>query len=200
MSTVMSLNQTDVLAAETRQLKNVISALARQVMLQQFSQEEKLRSDGGSGIKQIRVDGDGPRTYFTNSHSGSSVVAIHDHANHQSTIGQGEGQFVLNGVEFRSRHNDYPLKMPSTKSSTYNLVSDIPFPEVPPDVLSKPTVEEQVAIENIWRPSLTIVHAPTPFWKELIQQTWDQDPRRRPTANQIGKKLLQYYEDLNQTA
>ncbi|KAH9487608.1 hypothetical protein Btru_070570 [Bulinus truncatus] len=150
MSTVMSLNQTDVLAAETRQLKNVISALARQVMLQQFSQEEKLRSDGGSGIKQIRVDGDGPRTYFTNSHSGSSVVAIHDHANHQSTIGQGEGQFVLNGVEFRSRHNDYPLKMPSTKSSTYNLVSDIPFPEVPPDVLSKPTVEEQIIEMREW--------------------------------------------------
>ncbi|KAK6993525.1 hypothetical protein BgiMline_010077 [Biomphalaria glabrata] len=56
----------------------------------------------------------------------------------------------------------------------------------------------KVAIESLWRPSLTMVYAPTQFWKDLIQQAWDQDPRKRPTSNQIGKMLLQYYEELIQ--
>lgn len=64
-------------------------------MLQQFAQEEKLRSDGWSGLKQIRVDNDGPRNYHTNSHSGGSMGAIHDHSNNQITVGQGEGQVQI---------------------------------------------------------------------------------------------------------
>ena len=51
---------------------------------------------------------------------------------------------VLNGVEFRTRHNDYTLQMPSTTTKDYNAVEDIEFPPVPPEVLSKETVLEQI--------------------------------------------------------
>ena len=60
----------------------------------------------------------------------------------------GEIIAVLNGVEFRTRHNDYRLYMPSTTSTKYGLVEDIPFPEVPPEVLQQPTIPDQVC-ENI---------------------------------------------------
>uniref|UniRef100_A0A2C9KY79 Uncharacterized protein n=1 Tax=Biomphalaria glabrata TaxID=6526 RepID=A0A2C9KY79_BIOGL len=130
--------------------KNVVSSLARQVMLQQFSQEEKLRSDGGSGIKQVRVDKDGEKNYDTNSHSGVAMGAIHDHSNYKMTVGLGEGQYVLNGVEFRTRHNDYPLRMPSTRSSDYHIMSEIPTPAVPPQVLEKSSVEEQILEMREW--------------------------------------------------
>ena len=37
------------------------------------------------------------------------MAAMHDHANNIRTIGMGEFVGVLNGVEFRTRHNDYRL-------------------------------------------------------------------------------------------
>lgn len=56
---------------------------------------------------------------------------------------------VLNGVEFRTRHNDYRLRMPSS-DRTYNKLVDIPYPDVPPAVLHKPTVLEQVEEMKEW--------------------------------------------------
>ena len=41
------------------------------------------------------------------------MASIHDHANNIRTVGMGEFVAVLNGVEFRTRHNDYRLYMPS---------------------------------------------------------------------------------------
>ncbi|CAL1547339.1 unnamed protein product [Lymnaea stagnalis] len=119
-------------------------------MLQQLAAEEKLRADGGSGLKQIRADVDGPETYYVNGHSGGSVGAIHDHSNSQITIGQGEGQFVLNGVEFRTRHNDYALRMPTKSTSAYHVLSEIPYPQVPPEVTEKSTVQEQIEEMREW--------------------------------------------------
>ncbi|KAH3699890.1 hypothetical protein DPMN_074852 [Dreissena polymorpha] len=64
-------------------------------------------------------------------------------------IGMGEMNAVMNGVDFRTRHNDYRLAMPAS-NNTYNAQVDIPFPEVPPQVLSKATVEEQIAEMKLW--------------------------------------------------
>lgn len=61
----------------------------------------------------------------------------------------GELNMVINGVEFRTRHNDYRLRMPAS-DKTYNKLVDIPYPDVPPEVLSKPTVPEQVAEMKEW--------------------------------------------------
>ncbi|XP_012934635.1 mucin-17 [Aplysia californica] len=135
---------------EMEQLKRLIGALSRQVMLQQVAAEEKVRSDGASGIKQVRATSSGPLTYNVNAHTASGVASIHDHTNNRITLGQGEGVFVLNGVEFRTRHNDYPLRMASRKSKKYNVVQEVKFPDVPPEVLNKTTVQEQVDEMREW--------------------------------------------------
>ena len=97
---------------------------------------------------QVRHQREGTQTYFSSSVYGGSFTAIHDHANNVRTIGMGEVNAVLNGVDFRTRHNDYGLRMASTSSSDYNAVEDIPFPDVPPSVTG--TVLEQVVEMREW--------------------------------------------------
>ena len=74
-----------------------------------------------------------------------NIANIHDHSNHIRTVGMGEFVAVLNGFEFRTTHNDYRLKMPATSNKTFGAVDDIKFPAVPPSVLSKTTVDAQIA-------------------------------------------------------
>lgn len=57
----------------------------------------------------------------------------------------GEMVAVLNGVEFRTRHNDYRAYQPSLTSSDMDAYSEVEFPPVPPEVLAKETIEEQVS-------------------------------------------------------
>ena len=75
---------------------------------------------------------------------------MHDHANNERTIGLGEFVAVLNGVEFRTRHNDYSLSMPHKTRSDYHLMQDIPLPDVPPEVLAKPDVGSQINEMREW--------------------------------------------------
>ncbi|KAK3582047.1 hypothetical protein CHS0354_025653 [Potamilus streckersoni] len=126
-------------------LKKTVASLARQLMLQQVAAEERIRAEGYSGVKQLRHNNDGTRPYYGATHTGSSVNAIHDHDNYDRTCGMGEVQAVINGVEFRTRHNDYKLSMPDPNSKAFNKMVDIPFPPVPPSVLNKHTLNEQIA-------------------------------------------------------
>ena len=93
---------------------------------------------------------EGTETYFSDSAYGYSFAANHDHENYMHTIGMGEVEVVLNGVNFRTRHNDYTLSMPSTTSTGYMAVEDIAFPPVPPEVLAQPSVDEQVTEMREW--------------------------------------------------
>ena len=127
-----------------------ILALARQLVLQQLYMEEQTRSAGDSGIKQIRYTHEGSRPYHSPSHAGKSFAAIHDHANNICTIGMGETTVVLNGVEFRTRHNDYGLKMPSSSTHYYHASQFIDFPPVPPSVLEQDTVKGQLKEMRQW--------------------------------------------------
>ena len=43
---------------------------------------------------------------------------------------------VMNGVEFKTRHNDYKLKTPVKTLNSFHETTDIPFPDVPPEVLN----------------------------------------------------------------
>merc|ERR1712179_418434 len=113
-------------------------------MLQQLFVEERIRSDGDSGLKQQRISRDGDEPYMANTYTLNSVCSVHDHSNYDRTVGMGEFIGVLNGVEFRTRHNDYKLRMPSHTSKDYHALDDIPFPDVPPSVLAKHTVAEQI--------------------------------------------------------
>ena len=99
----------DEQVAENELLKKEVVRFGRQMMLQQFFTEEHIRSEGNSGVKLIRSHGIGLKNYFAEGHSGNSITAIHDHANNIRTVGMGEIVAVLNGVEFRTRHNDYRL-------------------------------------------------------------------------------------------
>uniref|UniRef100_A0A0B7B528 Protein kinase domain-containing protein n=1 Tax=Arion vulgaris TaxID=1028688 RepID=A0A0B7B528_9EUPU len=54
----------------------------------------------------------------------------------------------------------------------------------------------KVSIDAGWRPSLTMVHSPPQFWADLMKKSWDQNPKQRPTTIQIGKQLVQYYQEL----
>ena len=51
-------------------IQNSVTALYRQVMLQQLFLEERIRSDGDSGVKQVRLQTDGTRNYYSDSHIG----------------------------------------------------------------------------------------------------------------------------------
>lgn len=126
-------------------VQQTISGLARQLMLQQLFVEERVRSEGSSGVKMIRSSAGGTRPYHLTTISTGGVTAIHEHSNYDRTVGMGEFIGVLNGVEFRTRHNDYRLVMPSTTKKDYHAVEDVPFPPVPPSVKNKHTVAEQVA-------------------------------------------------------
>lgn len=129
---------------DAKKMTQQIGTLTRQMMLQQLFIEERLRSEGQSGIKQVRNSFGGTKSYHSASHVGKRVAAIHDHSNNVRTVGMGEFIAVLNGVEFRTRHNDYRLYMPSTNTGDYHVTEDIPFPDVPPAVEQKGTVKEQV--------------------------------------------------------
>ena len=98
----------------------------------------------------MRHNDEGTRPYHSASHTGMSMASIHDHSNNIRTIGMGEVIAVLNGVEFRTRHNDYGLRMPLNGSSTYHEVEDIPFPDVPPEVLQHTTVADQITEMREW--------------------------------------------------
>ncbi|XP_041361296.1 uncharacterized protein LOC121377385 [Gigantopelta aegis] len=150
IGTAMAAATSDENEAKIAHLEQTVSDLTRQLMLQQLFVEERVRSDGDSGVKQIRRYHDGTRDYYGETHAGSSILAIHDHANYDRTIGMGEFIGVLNGVEFRTRHNDYKLRMPSKTKDNFHATEEIPFPDVPPQVLAKSTVADQIKEMREW--------------------------------------------------
>ncbi|KAI0216103.1 hypothetical protein LSAT2_031841 [Lamellibrachia satsuma] len=135
---------------EVQTMKSSVATLARQLVMQQLFVEERVRSDGDSGIKQVRHHYEGTRPYHSASHTGSTVASIHNHANNIRTVGMGEFVVVLNGVEFRTRHNDYGLRMPSTSTTNYHEVEDIPYPDVPPEVLQHNDIDDQITEMREW--------------------------------------------------
>ncbi|XP_064632901.1 uncharacterized protein LOC135491146 [Lineus longissimus] len=126
-----------------------LKLLTGQTMMMQLASEERIRSEGSSGIKQNRVVETGTRPYFADSFTGRRIAAVHNHANHRGTVGMGEFVAVLNGLEFKTRHNDYRLKRPSTSSKTYKEVEDIPYPDVPAG-LKWMSVEKQMTEMKEW--------------------------------------------------
>ena len=138
------------LSSQMKALRETVSHLSRQVMLQQLFVEERIRSDADSGIKQVRHTREGTRNYYGNTHTSMGrTISIHDHANNIRTVGLGEFVAVLNGVEFRTRHNDYRLFMPHTTSDQWHDVEPIPFPKAPPEVTSLEP-DDQVAEMQEW--------------------------------------------------
>eukprot|EP00111_Clytia_hemisphaerica_P017985 TCONS_00053240-protein len=129
---------------EVKKLKETLYLITRQIQNMQFNEEEKTRSDGNSGIKQIRTRAIGGKTYHSSSHTGRSFAAIHDHSNNKKICGMGEFIGVLNGVEFRTRHNDFALRSAAYNDDRYEATKELEFPNVPQAVLNKESVEDQI--------------------------------------------------------
>ena len=70
-------------------------------------------------------------TWFV-GHNGQA--AIHNHANNIRTVGMGEVAVVMNGVTFRTRHNDYRLNQAHRTSAEFGAYEPVEFPPVPPSV------------------------------------------------------------------
>ena len=140
----------DVNGDELSQLKDKLNAATRQMMLQQFFTEERVRSEGQSGVKQIRSRSHYNENYKSPTHTGRSAIAIHDHSNNIRTVGMGEFIGVLNGIEFRTRHNDYRLYMPHRTSKEYHETEEVPFPDVPPQVTNQPSVDDEIKEMRQW--------------------------------------------------
>ena len=118
--------------------------------MQQVFNEERIRSEGQSGVKQKRRLSSGTKPYHADGVSASSFLQIHDHADYKYTVGMSEFIAVLNGVEFRTRHNDYGLFKPATNNMTYHAVVPIKHPDVPPEVLAQPTDHDQIVEMREW--------------------------------------------------
>eukprot|EP00484_Ammonia_sp_Unknown_P014928 CAMPEP_0197079140 /NCGR_PEP_ID=MMETSP1384-20130603/213471_1 /TAXON_ID=29189 /ORGANISM="Ammonia sp." /LENGTH=985 /DNA_ID=CAMNT_0042518013 /DNA_START=29 /DNA_END=2986 /DNA_ORIENTATION=+ len=131
-------------------LSESIGHLSRMLMLQQFNFEQRIRSQGDSGLTNVRGSYDGDEAYSDGTYTNGAVASIHNHADNYLLVGIGEIQAVLNGVEFQTRHNDYNLQMPSTSSSKYGETEQVEYPEVPPEVSSKNTVEKQIEEMQEW--------------------------------------------------
>ncbi len=115
-------------------LEDKLNLVAEQLMMNQFYMEERARSSYGSGVKNLRNIEVGSRSYLGGSFADQAVMAIHNHANNIRTLGFGEMCVVLNGVEFKTRHNDYRMYQKSTSTKDYGATENIAFPDVPPEV------------------------------------------------------------------
>ncbi|CAL1548147.1 unnamed protein product [Lymnaea stagnalis] len=87
----------------------------------------------------------GTANYHTSTHTGFGFAAIHDHSLTPVTLGMGEVTAVLNGVHFRTSHNDYDIRRPSNSSKAWLETEPIPPPPVPESVLNMTTVQDQIA-------------------------------------------------------
>lgn len=106
--------------------------LAYLSMMETFYREQRVRSEGQSGIKIVRQSTTSDvHNFEVEGHAGDQTAAIHDHSNHKALAGKGQTTVVMNGVEFGTRHDDYQLRMPSTKSSKFEETEEVPFPDVP---------------------------------------------------------------------
>jgi len=130
-------------------LMDDVKLVTRHVQAQQFNEEEKTRSDGNSGIKQIRNINSGGKSYFTNTYCGESFAAMYD-SEYKNNLGLGEFVAVLNGVEFRTRNEDYELLQPVKDDTTYHKTVAIEHPSVPKEVVEAGSVADQIAEMKQW--------------------------------------------------
>ena len=137
---------------EFDEIRDILKTLALQIKSQHVDAENRVRTAGHSGLKNIRSVLAGRRPLEEESVTAKvSVANMHNHANNIRTVGLGELVAVLNGVEFQTRHNDFRLKMKSTTTTGFAAEPvEIPYPSVPPEVLAQPTVEAQVTEMREW--------------------------------------------------
>ncbi|XP_060076524.1 uncharacterized protein LOC132556152 [Ylistrum balloti] len=124
--------------------RQTLEGLARQLVMQQLGVEERIRSDGDSGIKQSMLRHKGTRPYLNDDVTRFPAVFYDLPYNRDQHI-INTNIFVLNGVEFKIPSQRYKLVMPSKNSHDWHKTEPIPYPRVPPSVLAKHNVSDQIA-------------------------------------------------------
>jgi len=149
MVVVFSLLSSCVCVVDADGEDSTLLTLSRQLMSNQLSTAERVRYSGQSGIQQLRVRDWGTRNYYAPSESGPRIAGFHNHPHGMYSLGAGEFSAVLNGVAFRTRHNDYVLRQPFP-TKDFHKTKPIDFPEVPPEVLEYTELEDQMAEMKEW--------------------------------------------------
>eukprot|EP00045_Choanoeca_perplexa_P013664 m.155464 g.155464 ORF g.155464 m.155464 type:complete len:1059 (-) comp16417_c0_seq1:98-3274(-) len=137
-------------AQEVERLKGIVASLSRVLVITQIAQEQRVRSEGGSGLTQVRNYGGGSQAYYEPAYTNVAFANAHNHANNLYTVGLGEMAAVLNGVEFWTRHNDYALRSPSTTSEDYGATDNVEMPQVPPAVTAYTSIDDQAEEMRRW--------------------------------------------------
>lgn len=137
-------------STEIKKIEASIGHLSRGLILQQFNFEQRIRSEGDSGLTQVRQHYDGDKSYDDGVYSNNAIASIHNHADHIRVVGIGEISAVLNGVEFTTRHNDYNLNQPSPNMTKYHKTIPVPRPPVPPEVTNKASIAEEITEMKEW--------------------------------------------------
>ena len=172
LTCALPINQETDEEKKIAELEQKIQTVSRQLMMQQHYFEESIRSTGNSGLKRMRIDSQGTSSYHAGSHSDAqTIAAIHNHPNFQRMLGFGEIVAVMNGVEFRTRHNDYLVKMRHTTPGRRGYL-DVPFPGVPKEVTSQPDLPGQISEMRewfaAWRDQDYSVRDYRPFFKPML--------------------------------
>ncbi|RUS91605.1 hypothetical protein EGW08_000578, partial [Elysia chlorotica] len=131
------------LSDSVKGLQQVVADLSRHVMQLSFQDQERVRAEGSSGIVKVRGYTIGPNSYHFASHIGESFANMHDHSNYENLYGLGDFMAVMNGVNFRTRHNDFELRRASTTSKDWLATEPIESPPLP-EGLDKLSVEDQI--------------------------------------------------------
>ena len=71
--------------ARVDRLEQVVESLSRQLIRQQLFMEERIRSDGDSDIKQVRVNHGGTKVYFVPHHTATAVGKSYKNNRHRPT-------------------------------------------------------------------------------------------------------------------
>lgn len=124
-------------------VKKEVEDLSRFAMQLGFQMQERIRGEGSSGLLKVRGYTIGPNSYHLASHIGESFANMHDHANYRDLYGLGDFMAVINGVQFRTRHNDFELRKASSTSNNWLETEPIELPPLP-DGLEKLSVDEQI--------------------------------------------------------
>eukprot|EP01060_Flectonema_neradi_P018700 TRINITY_DN255_c0_g2_i1.p1 TRINITY_DN255_c0_g2~~TRINITY_DN255_c0_g2_i1.p1 ORF type:complete len:1105 (+),score=243.10 TRINITY_DN255_c0_g2_i1:106-3420(+) len=147
----------EVDSASVSRLKGAVAAIGRQLIAYEFRMQERVREQGQSGLTTVRSSSQGTDSYHETTFVSSGVAGMHNHANTHHTIGMGEFGAVLNGVQFTTRHNDYSLREADYNISLEQFTKswppptrDVEYPDVPPAVLSRGSVSQQIAEMREW--------------------------------------------------
>ena len=201
-------------SASVERLKGAVAAMGRQIIANELRTQERVRADGNTGLTITRSTFQGTDAFFQESYVGYGVANMHNHADFRYTIGMGEFGAVLNGVQFTTRHNDYTLDKPDPTLTVEQYHSAWPpkskliaFPAVPPSVLAKSTVPEQITemreYFKAFKQQNIAIRDYRPFFKAklcYLEGTWAeaQDNVAEPFASDRHQIDADSWADLNQ--